>query len=138
MERKLRIGIFGCGRGMFAAQQIAAHFSDDAVVAALCDRRKDQLDRAREAFPDALAFDGFDDFLGCGLDAVVLANYFHEHEPYAVRALENGIAVLSETTAAVTHRQSVELVETVERTGTKYALAENYPFSAACLEMKRV
>ena len=138
MAGKFRIGIFGCGRGMFAAQHIADHFSDDAVVAALCDRRTDQLDRAKAAFPDAKAFDSFDDFIDSGLDAVVLANYFHEHAPYAIRAMEKGIAVLSETTAAVTHRDCVRLVETAERTGTKYALAENYPFSAACLEMKRV
>jgi predicted dehydrogenase len=123
---------------MFAANHIAEHFSNDALVAALCDRKKDQLDRAKAAFPDALAFDDFDAFINSGLDAVVLANYFHEHERYAVRALEKGIAVLSETTAAVTHRECVELVETVERTGTKYSLAENYPFSAARLEMKRV
>ena len=94
MAGKFRIGIFGCGRGMFAAQHIADHFSDDAVVAALCDRRTDQLDRAKAAFPDAKAFDSFDDFIDSGLDAVVLANYFHEHAPYAIRAMEKGIAVL--------------------------------------------
>ena len=138
MSGKIRFGIFGCGRGMFAADHIRDHFSDDAEVTAFCDRRPDQLDRAKAAFPTAMAFDDFDEFIDSGLDAVVLANYFHQHEPYAVKAMEKGIAVLSETTAASTLRECVELVETAERTGVKYSLAENYPFSAACLEMKRV
>ena len=138
MSRKFRFGIFGCGRGMFAADLIRDHFSADAEVAALCDRRPDQLGRAKEAFPDAKAFDNFDEFIDCGLDAVVLANYFHEHASYAMTAMEKGIAVLSETTAAVTLKGCVDLVETVVRTGVKYSLAENYPFSASCLEMKRV
>ena len=135
---KLRVGIFGCGRGLFAAQQITENCSDDAALTALCDRRPDQLSRAKERYPDALAFEDFDEFIDCGLDAVVLTNYFHEHARYAICALEKGIAVLSETTAGVTHKECVDLVETVERTGGKYALAENYPFARSCLEMKRV
>ncbi len=138
MNGKIRFGIFGCGRGLFAANYIRDYFPNEAVVTALCDRRKDRLDYVKKSCPDALTFDNFDEFIESGMDAVVLCNYFHEHERYAVRALEKGIAVLSETTAAVTHRECVELVETVERTGVKYSLAENYPFSAAKLEMKRV
>jgi len=138
MSRKFKIGIFGCGRGMFVAHNVRDHFSEDAEIYAFCDRRKDRLDSASQAFPDALAFESFDDFIECGLDAVFLANYFHEHAKFAITALEKGIAVLSETTAAVTMQDCVALVEAVERTGTKYTLAENYPFSASCLEMKRV
>ena len=138
MAGKFRIGVFGCGRGLWLGRQAAEHSSEDAVIRAVCDRRPDQLGRAKETFPDALAFDNFDEFIDCGLDAVILGNYFHEHAAYAIRAMEKGIAVLSETTAGVTHRECVELVETAERTGTKYALAENYPFAASRLEMKRV
>ena len=29
----------------------------------------------------------YDEFLGCDMDAVVLANYFHQHAPFAVKAL---------------------------------------------------
>jgi len=138
MTKKLKIGIFGYGRGRFAACTIRDFFIEEAEIFAVCDRRKDQLDCVATDFPEALVFNNFDDFIDCGLDAVFLANYFHEHAKFAMIALEKGVAVLSETTAAVTLKECVDLVETVERTGTKYALAENYPFTAACLEMKRV
>ncbi len=138
MKQKFKIGIFGCGRGLFVANIVEKNFRDTACIYAVCDRRPDQLANAAKVSPDALQFDNFDDFIECGLDAVVLANYFHEHAAYAIRALDKGIAVLSETTAAVTLKECVDLCEAVERTGGKYTLAENYPFSASCLEMKRV
>jgi hypothetical protein len=52
--------------------------------------------------------------------------------------MERGIAVFSECPSAPTLASCVKLVETAERTGTKYMIAENYPFSAALLEMKRL
>ena len=138
MSKKIKIGIFGCRRGMYVASHVKNFFPDDAVVWALCDRKKSALDRAMADFPEAKAFDNFDEFIESGVDAVFLANYFHEHAKYAIRALEKGIAVLSETTAASTLKECVDLVEAVERTGGKYTLAENYPFAASCLEMKRI
>jgi len=138
MAKKFKIGIFGCGRGMVVAYNVKNFFSNEAEIFALCDRRGDQMERASAEFPEALTFDNFEDFIECGLDAVFLANYFHEHAKYAIRAAELGVAVLCETTAAVTLKECVDLVETIERTGAKFSLAENYPFSAACLEMKRV
>ena len=110
----------------------------DACIRGSDEKAWDQIERIRAICPDAKVFDNFDAFIDSGMDAVVLTNYFHEHARYAIRAMEKGIAVLSETTAGVTHRECVELVEAVERTGVKYALAENYPFAASCLEMKRV
>ncbi len=135
---KFKVGIFGCWRGQSAANIIREVLYADACVYAVCDKNADRLADAKKNNPDALAFDSFDEFIECGLDAVVLANYFHEHAAYAIRALEKGIAVLSETTAAATLQECVQLCEAVERTGGKYCLAENYPFMASCLEMKRV
>ncbi len=60
------------------------------------------------------------------------------YDPEPIRALEQGIAVFSECTSAVTMKNCVRLCETVEKTGGKYMLAENYPFSAALLEMERL
>ena len=74
---------------------------------------------------------------GC-IDGVLLCNYFPDHAKCAIRAMERGIAVFSECTSAPTLAECVALVETAERTGAKYMIAENYPFSAAMLEMKRL
>jgi predicted dehydrogenase len=72
------------------------------------------------------------------MDAVVLANYFHEHAPFAIKALEAGKHVMSECAACSTLAEGVELCRTVEQTGKIYMLAENYPFTAFNLELARL
>jgi predicted dehydrogenase len=72
------------------------------------------------------------------MDAVVLANYFHQHAPFAVKALEAGYHVMSETSACKTLGQAVKLVRAVEASGCIYMLAENYPYFAYNQEMRRL
>ena len=99
-----------------------------------CNRLKYALERA----PGAKTCRDYEELLASGLDGVLLCNYFPDHAKCAIRAMELGIAVFSECTAAPTLAECVALVETAERTGAKYMIAENYPFSAALLEMKRL
>ena len=138
MEKKLRIGVFGTWRGN--AYIKAVKFIDDAVVTALCDKAPNRIEEAKKnCAPDVAVFDNFDDFIESGLfDAVFICNYFNEHAQYAIRAMEKGIHVFSETMAASTMALCVKLCRAVESTGCKYMLAENYPFSRGCLEMKRL
>ena len=68
----------------------------------------------------------------------MLANYFHEHTPYAIRCLEKGIHVLSECIPNATMAEGVALVEAVEKSSAKYMLLENYPFMLFNQEMKKV
>lgn len=138
MEKILRIGVFGTWRGN--AYLKILNEMPDVKITAICDKRPEMIEQALPNCPaDVKTFAAFDSFIDSGLfDAVLLANYFNEHTPFAVKAMKRGIHVLSETTAAVTPAQCVELVRTVEETGCKYMLAENYPFMCACQELKRV
>ncbi len=72
------------------------------------------------------------------MDAVILANYFHEHAPFAVKALEAGKHVMSETASNTTLAEGVALCRTVEETRRIYMLAENYPYTAFSQEMQRL
>jgi len=72
------------------------------------------------------------------MDAVVLANYFHEHAPFAIKALKAGKHVMSECAACSTLAEGVELCRAVEKSGLIYMFAENYPFTAFNLEMARL
>jgi len=72
------------------------------------------------------------------MDAVVLANYFHEHAPFAVKALAAGKHVMSECTTNHTLAEGVELCRAVEKSKRIYMLAENYPYTAFNMEMRRV
>ena len=60
----------------------------------------------------AVVYDSYEAFLDSGIDAVMLANFFHEHADFAMQAMEKGIAVLSETTEAPSLGKCVDLVET--------------------------
>jgi predicted dehydrogenase len=131
---KIRVGVIGVGRGQ-SFMQTAAHTGME--LTAVCDVWKDRLDEVGKRFGIATYTD-YDKFLQHDFDAVVLANYCHDHAPFAVKALNAGKHVLSECIAARTMAQCVELVEAVERSGRIYMLAENYPYSKANMELARL
>lgn len=138
MENKvMRIGIFGTLRG--ASYVDIFQKLEGAKVTAVCDNNPHSIALVKNFIKeDVQIFADFDEFIDSGLmDAVMLCNYFYEHVPFAIKAMERGIHVLSECTPALTMAECVELCRAVERTGCKYMLAENYPFFACNMEMKR-
>lgn len=139
MEKKVKIGVFGAWRGN---SYIDLFRKEDRIeLMAICDKNIDKLENPEEMKGIAL-FKDFDEFLDYGkkngMTAVFLANYFHQHAPFAIRCMEAGMDVMSECTAASTLKECVELVEAVERTGRKYCLAENYPFYLGNLGIKKI
>lgn len=131
---KLKIGVFGLWRGMEYVRQFHAH--PDTEIWAVCDSDEKRVAEAAGHCGNQIrTYKTYDELLESGVDAVVLCNYFNEHAPAAIKAMERGIDVLSECTAGSTLRECVELVEAVERTGRKYMLAENYPFSRPMREI---
>lgn len=133
-ETPLRVGVVGVRRGLSFARNAPAAGLE---LAAICDTWEEKLREAGSRLGVETCTD-FDRLLELDLDAVVLANYFHQHAPYAIRALERGLHVLSECTACGTMAEGVELIEAVERSGKTYMLAENYPYFAYNQEMRRL
>ncbi len=133
----IRIGVLGAWRGMEYIRQFLA--LEETEVVAVCDQDGEKLKDARDLCGDGTRyFTDYGEMLDSGIDAVVLCNYFHEHAAFAIRALDRGIHVMSECTAGATFKDCVELCEAVERSGCKYMLAENYPFSLPMREMTRL
>ncbi len=136
--KKLRIGVFGYQRGAALASQVPVCGSE---LVAVCEKWPDRLESARKSgkfTPDAGYYTDFDEFIKHDMDAVILANYWHEHAKFAIKAMKAGKDVLSETTPAPTLAQGVELIRTVEETGRKYMLAENYPYMPENVTMRRI
>jgi len=133
---KIRIGVFGAGRGVDIARNFMLLNAD---VVALCDFNKKRLAAGAKALGDGVAlYEDFDSFINHGIDAVILANYFHEHAPYAIRCLERGIHVFSECISNGTMAEGVELVRAAEKSSAVYMLAENYPNMIFNREMQRI
>lgn len=134
--KNIRMGIFGCNRGMNFANHI---MMNNAEVVAVCDKEQRFLDSARKKLGDSVAYySDFEEFFKHDMDAVLLANYFNEHTPYAIRFLEKGVHVLSECTPAGTMAECVELVEAAEKSSATYMICENYPFMAFNREITRI
>lgn len=136
---KIKIGVFGAWRGNTYIELFRKEEKTELV--AICDKKFANEEKPEE-LADVECFADFDSFLThgkkLGMNAVFLANYFHQHASYAVKAMEAGMNVVSECTSAATLKECVELVEAVERTGKKYMIAENYPFMLMNLKMDSI
>ena len=132
---KIRMGIFGLGRGSSFYDNI---LSNDGEIVAVCDMSEEKLDEAKNILGSGVAlYKSFDDFIEHkGMQAVFLCNYFHEHTPYAIKALEKNIHVLSECTSNATMAQGVELVRAAEKSKAFYMLSENYPYMSFNMEIR--
>jgi predicted dehydrogenase len=134
-SKPIRVGVIGVGRGQSFAQ--GASESVGMKLVALCDTWKERLRQVGKRF-GVTTYTDYDQFLAHDMDAVILANYFHEHAPFGVKALRAGKHVMSETMAAKTMAECVELCREVENSGKTYMFAENYPFSSANQEMHKL
>ncbi len=127
MEKKLKFGILGLWRGSAPLYSISL-IPKYAEVTAICEKNPAILEHrdVKPLIPDtAVLYDSYEEMLASGIDAVILCDYFHTHCKHAIQALEAGVAVFSETTAAPSLGDCVDLVEAVERTGGKYMLLAN-------------
>ena len=135
--RTVKIGVFGICRGGSFYDII--RYNNGEIVA-VCDKDESRLAEAKEKLGSDLAtYTYFEDFINHeGLEAVFLSNYFCEHAPYAIKALEKGIHVLSECASNATMAEGVALVRACEKSGAYYMLSENYPFMKFNCEINRI
>lgn len=135
-NEKIKIGIFGARRGMHYASHFMMNGCD---IVAVCENRKQVMDDARESLGKSVAFyDDFDSFIEHDMDAVIVANFFHQHVPYVIKCFEKGIHVFCGCISNATMAEGVELVRAFEKSDSIYMLAENYPHMKFNREMKRV
>ena len=135
---RIRIGVMGAYRGSSMINYCA--IADNADVVAICDKWEEGLKIQKELHKDLpiTYYNNFEDFIQHDMDAVVLANYAHEHAPFAIKAMRAGKHVFSEVVPAQTLKEAVELIETVEETGMIYAYGENYCYMGGPYEMRRL
>ena len=130
-KQNWRIGLVGIGRGSGYGSLFAS--TPDCEVVACCDASGDALAEFQKQLklPDSGCFTSYDNFIASPMDAVFIGTPIMYHADQAVKALEAGVHVLSEVTAASTIEDCQRIVDTVGRTGKIYMLAENciyWPF----------
>jgi len=136
--KKIKIGVIGVARGSSMINYCLA--AGNAELVAICDKWAEGLERQKKQHPemDIAYYTDYDEFLKHDMDAVVLANYAHQHAPFAIKAMKAGKHVFSEVLPVQTLKEAVELIECVEETGLTYAYGENYCYMPAPREMRRL
>ena len=134
-RKTIRVGVVGVGRGQNFMQGAGPLVGMELV--AVCDTWKTKLKEVRKRY-DVATYTDYSRFLEHDMDAVILANYFHQHGPFAIQALKAGKHVMSECTCNATLAEGVALCRAVEDSGLIYMLAENYPYTAFNMEMRRL
>ncbi|MBR0509406.1 MAG: GNAT family N-acetyltransferase [Clostridia bacterium] len=137
LAKKVKIGVFGAGRGI-TMMDYCVH-SGSAELVAVCDRSEKRLNELSKYIGDTAniaMYTDFDSFLRHDMDCVVLANYGNEHAPYAIKCMLAGKHVLSEVLPVQNMKEAVELVEAVEKTGKIYAYAENCVYLPSASKMR--
>ena len=127
-DRRIRMGIWGLGRGMSFFNTCKTLNID---VVAGCDFNEHMRDNFLVQNPGAFVTADAEEFLAQDFDAVLLATFCPAHGPHAIKCLRAGKHVLSEVTAFFSLAEGVQLVEEVRKRKLVYNLAENYPFTAA-------
>ncbi|MHB1457910.1 MAG: Gfo/Idh/MocA family protein [Armatimonadota bacterium] len=133
-KNPIKVGVIGVGRGSSFAGNAA---QTGMELVALCDTWEEKLLNAGKQF-NVATYTDYDKFLEHDMDAVILANFFHQHAPFAVKALNAGKHVMSECIACKTVGEGVELARAVEKSGKIYMFAENYAYFAYVQEMRRL
>jgi predicted dehydrogenase len=130
----IKVGVVGVRRG---SSFINSAKETGMELVAICDIWEEKLHEAGKRY-NVATYTDYDKFLEHDMDAVILANYFHQHAPFAIKALDAGFHVMSETTAVITMAEGVALINKVEETKKIYMLAENYPYFRYNQEMRRL
>ena len=125
-DKKIRLGIWGLGRGTAFLKAAAAL---NYEIAAGCDLNEDLRIKFKANCPDAAVTADEDEFLNTPMDAVLIATFFPSHAEHTIKALAHGLHVMCEVSSFMTPAEGVRVVEAVEKSGKVYNLLENYPFT---------
>ena len=126
-QKNIKLGVVGaCGRGG------SFKLGCDAVgikIQAVCDINAEGLDKAAKKLGATEQYTDFDTMLEqSDLDAVVIGTPMQLHVPQTLLALERGLHVLSEVTAAISVDECKELVQACKDSDKVYMMAENYAY----------
>lgn len=139
MQRKIRMGMVGGGRGAFigAVHRMAANL--DGMIELVCGSFSSDAEKSKESardlfLPPDRAYASFAEMfarerllpLGERMDFVSIVTPNYMHYPVAKLALKSGFHVMSDKPMTFNHKEAVELQKLVRQTGLLFGLTHNY------------
>jgi sugar phosphate isomerase/epimerase/pimeloyl-ACP methyl ester carboxylesterase len=117
-ERRLRVGVLGCGPVAQAAHLESCAKARNADLHAICDAAPDLVERMAWTHRPARTYLDYDAMLADpDVEAVIVATADAFHVPASIRALEAGKHVLCEKPLATSVEEAERLRDAVRRTG---------------------
>ena len=120
-NRKLRVGVIGCGR-ISVMHFVSIGAIEEAELVACCDIKKDRADKAAEEY-GIKAYTSYEEMLEKeNLDAVHLCLPHYLHSKVAVYAFEKGVHVLTEKPMDVDYESALNAVGRAKELGVTYGV----------------
>jgi predicted dehydrogenase len=137
-NRRLRIGLLGCGPISQAAHLDAIRKARNADLYAICDVARGLTDRLAAICQPEAVYNNFAAMLADPrVEAVVIAVADQFHVPLCRQALAAGKPVLIEKPLGVTVEECEELRDLVTRTGLVFQVGNNRRFEPGMTEARR-
>ncbi|RWG11572.1 Gfo/Idh/MocA family oxidoreductase, partial [Mesorhizobium sp.] len=117
-DRRLRVGVLGCGPIAQFAHLESCVKAANADLYAICDAAPDLLARMSATYEPQKMYGDYDEMLADPkLEAVIVATSDAYHVPMSIRALEAGKHVLCEKPIGISVEEGERLAEAVKRSG---------------------
>ncbi|MBN1844452.1 MAG: Gfo/Idh/MocA family oxidoreductase [Sedimentisphaerales bacterium] len=138
-DRKLRVGIVGYGVCRFGA---AFGFQDhpNVEVAAVSDLIPERREGLMKACRCGRSYESLEELVkDASIEAVFVATDAPNHARHCIEVLQHGKHVMSAVPAVFgSTEQAEQLLETVQKSGLKYMMAETSCFRADCCGMRNI
>lgn len=132
VNKEMRIGIIGAGK-VAQTRHIPNYQKISGVkIAAVCDLSEERVRKVAQEFNVPETFTDYREMLrSCKLDAVSICVPPFLHHECAVESAEAGCHILCEKPIAISIKEAEEIIEAVEKAGTKFMLGFQRRFTKA-------
>lgn len=133
---KYGLGIVGFG-GMADHHQRSLKSNEKIEVVSVCDMKADRLE-----YGQSLGYKPYEQYTEMlqdpAVDLILIATPNHIHKEYAIQALEAGKHVICEKPVTITSAEMKEIMDAVERTGSKFMVHQNRRWDDDYLTIKKI
>ncbi|MDF2540782.1 MAG: oxidoreductase [Herbinix sp.] len=141
MEKKLKIGIIGCGGIANGKHMPSLSKLKDVEMVAFCDIIPEKAEHAKEKFgtPDAKVYTDYQELLkDPEIDVVHVCTPNRSHAPISIDSLHAGKHVMCEKPMAKTAADARKMVEAAKETGKKLTIGYQHRHKPESIYLKSV
>jgi predicted dehydrogenase len=138
VEKKLRIGVIGCGRVAQAHLAAIENLKDEVDLIAVADVDEKKAKEAKERFGAKLSTSRHEDVLSHKeVEAIIITLPNHLHHPVVLQAARARKHILVEKPIALNTKQAKEMIDEAKRNNITLMVGQSRRFSDAVFELQK-